>query len=134
MQVDYESLKKSIDDLDLNNISRVQYRSREYWINPTSAPGEGKPAQWFKSTSCSGADVYLWETIEPEFKKAMVLHEIIEADLKVHQRVPEQVAHDVAREHDERYVKETLNEFILRLYNIKKAHMEIAFEILSDAA
>jgi hypothetical protein len=132
MQVDYEALKKSIDDLDLNRISTIQYNGREYWINPTSAPGHGASVEMFPSTAHSGADVYAWETLETELKKPLILHEIVEWDLKQSNHTKWNEAHKVARAFEVRYVRETAGEIGLHLHIIKRCHLDIADMFTDD--
>ena len=136
MDIDYDRLKGKIDELSLDEISTVRYNGREYYIDPnsTSNPDCGKPAEWFKSSAYSGADVYIWDSVEPEFKKAMALHEIIEADLKRHQHVPIEEAHRIARENDERYASETMDPAMLALFKLRTAQMEIKHGILDASA
>jgi hypothetical protein len=84
----------------------------------------GKPAEWFRSSAYDGADVYIWEDIEPEFKKAMILHEIIEADLRLHQRMPIEEAHGTASVLSTRHAMEILDSATFELFEKERDEME----------
>lgn len=135
MNIDYDRLKGRVDELSLDEIEIVHYNGRQYWVDLNCIPDPecGQPAEWFKSTKFSGADVYVWDNVEPEFKRAMALHEIIEADLKRHQLVPIEEAHRIAREHDKRYASETMDPVMLALFKLTSAQMEIKYGILGNA-
>ena len=135
MKIDYTLLKKEILGIDTEGISIIFYNERGYYADLGCTPdyNGGMPAEWFRSTRHSGADVYIWSNIEPEFKRAMDLHEIIEADLKMHQNLTAEEAHKTARKYDSIFAKETMNPVMLALFKIISAQMEIRHGILRNA-
>lgn len=115
MDVDYEQLKNAVEALPLRNFEETEYRGRVYMVDPIS-PMKNPPAEWFESTAYDGADVYIWKGIPPEFKRSIILHEILEADLTLHQGIPRERSHTVATEYDTKYAKEKLDDIAYRQY------------------
>ncbi|MBD3249109.1 hypothetical protein GF336_03625 [Candidatus Woesearchaeota archaeon] len=107
MEVQFDELVKIIDEISLTDRSRIQYRDRTYFIELDGR--SGPEAEFFASGTYSGADIYIWNQVRPEFKRPMILHEVIEADLYLHQRIPKRDAHMTAMEHDRNYAKATLD-------------------------
>ena len=139
MDIRYEELKAKVEDISLDKSSVINYRGRDYWVQPNSisfreaGKDAGKPAEWHRSSEYSGADIYIWRDIEPEFKKAMILHEIIEADLQHHQRVPGEEAHDAAMKDGMRYAGETMEWFALSVFRMLTAYMVARYDAMDSA-
>ena len=116
MEVEFEDLKRKVNGLNLSEWENIEYRGRTFHIIPDVPHGEGLPAEWFKSTHYDGADVYIWENIPDDFKRSIIIHEIIEADLRLNQRVDCTKAHEAATDYDRRYASLTLDEQRYRQY------------------
>jgi len=126
MEIDFKELETELKLIDLDDINRVPYRDRTYWVDPMAFP-EGKPAQWFESTAYNGADIYIWGGVREEFKKPLILHEIIEADLVLHQKTGREEAHEEARRVDREYAKSRLNQEEFSDYEKTRESFEKAF-------
>ena len=114
MEVQFDELVKIIDEISLTDRSRIQYRDRTYFIEPDGR--SGPEAEFFESGTYSGADVYIWNQVRPEFRRPMILHEVIEADLYLHQRIPKRDAHQTAVEYDRKYARMNLDDQTLKEY------------------
>jgi len=126
MEIDFKELKTELKLIGLEEISRVPYRDRVYWVDPMAFP-DGKPSQWFESTAYSGADVYVWGGLRQEFKKPLILHEIIEADLVLHQEIERRDAHTEAEKFDGKYAKSLLSKEEFSDYEKTRERFEKAF-------
>jgi len=126
MEVDFEGLKKELRSVDLEGISVVPYRERIFWVDSMSFP-DGKPAQWFESTGYSGADIYLWGGLREDFKRPFILHEIVEADLVLYQKVNKKTAHEEAKKFDRKYAESILSEEEFSDYEKARKGLENAF-------
>ena len=124
MELLYDELRKELDRLSLDATFIVFYRTRDFFIDPNSTPGHGEPAEWFPSTVYSGADVYVWEDIEREFKMPIILHEVIEADLRIYQEFSKDDSHNIAKEFDKRYAKELLSGEFYKDYEANRDLLE----------
>ncbi|MBI4919052.1 hypothetical protein HY837_03920 [archaeon] len=108
MNIDFDALKSAVDGLFLDGSHEtLEYFGRTYFV--TSSP-DLDTAVWFAPTYYTGADIYFCERIPEKFKGPVVLHEILEADLRVHQELPLSEAHKIAVIHDSLYAKQKLTE------------------------
>ena len=108
MEVLYEEIKQAVLKIPLEETGEeLEYRGRSYFVEPFSQ--QGPAGEYFQSSSFDGADIYLWEKVPEKFKRPVLLHEIIEADLNIHQNIPKENAHDEAIKHDMRFARETLD-------------------------
>ena len=126
MEVDFKELKTELKLIDLEEINRIPYHDNMYWIDPMAFP-DGEPSQWFESTAYTGADVYIWGGLRKEFKKPLILHEIIEADLVLHQGVDRRAAHREAEKFDRKYARSLLNKEELSDYEKTRESLEKSF-------
>lgn len=132
MDIQFEELSTLLESLDLNEVSLVSYRNRNYWVDCIAEPGHGKPVEWFSSTSLEGADIYCWADINPLHKRPMIFHELIEADLVLHQEVDQTRAHNAARVLDREYAKRLMTAQELVEYETQRRAMEKRFSGRKD--
>jgi len=114
MEVKFDELTKIINAISLTKRSVIQYRNKTYFIEPNGR--EGPEAEIFPSGTYDGADIYIWNKVKREFRRPIILHEIIEADLFLHQKVPKRDAHKTAMKYDKDYAKNSLDSQTLREY------------------
>jgi len=114
MKVKFDELAKLIDAISLTKRSKIQYEDRIYFIEPNGR--EGPEAEFFPSGTYNGADIYIWNKVRREFRRPMILHEVIEADLFLHQKVPKSDAHKTAMKYDKDYAKNSLDSQTLKEY------------------
>lgn len=126
MEIDYEALRKAVESLPLKNFEETEYRGRMYMVEPIS-PTKNPPVEWFTSTAYDGADVYIWEGIPEKFKRPVILHEILEADLTLHQGIPIDTAHKIAQDNDRKYAKEKLDDIAYKQYEELRAELGTFF-------
>ena len=110
MDINREELTSLVDALELKDMDIVEYRGRNFWLQISK--GLNPPAAWYsESTYVDGADVYIDKDLIPDrFKKPVIFHEILEADLRIHQNMPQDEAHRLARDEDRKYANKLLTE------------------------
>jgi|SRR3989344_5945297 len=109
--VNYEELRKIIDGLEVKDYEEFSYGDLEFLLmwsdrdrnDPGNLPAESRPsdlADW---------DIYLWRSIPRDFKRPILLHEILEARifdyLKMERYLDDnikagEIAHRIARRYD----------------------------------
>lgn len=106
MELDYDGLKKSLSRISARrNGQLVPYRGRDYWIGISP---QGPIAEIFAGSFYGAADIYIWNRVPPKFRKPVIFHEVLEADLSFYQGVPKQDAHNIASGMDSKYAEELL--------------------------
>ncbi|MBI5066247.1 hypothetical protein HZA97_08485 [Candidatus Woesearchaeota archaeon] len=107
MNIDFPGLKSAIETLLLDgSFETLEYFGRTYFVTSTS--DNTMPAEWTVSSYYDGADVYFWEELPEKFRGLVVLHEILEADLRLYQGLLPSEAHNIAVIHDTLYAKQKL--------------------------
>ena len=114
MEVKFDELTKIINAISLTKRSVIQYRNKTYFIEPNGR--EGPEAEFFPSRTYNGADIYIWNKVRREFRRPIILHEVIEADLFLHQKIPKSDAHKTSMKYDKNYAKNSLDSQTLREY------------------
>ena len=104
MDTEYSQIEREVNALKLENGEQFQYRNRDYaiWITPKKEIGDSPPCFWQRSDITNGWDIYLIQEIRDKFKRAVILHEAVEA------RTCEELgdyrkAHEIARQQDRKY-------------------------------
>ena len=116
MVVDSKNLEIELGKVNLKKKTIIEYKGREYWINPIAESGHESPSSWYRSTDYSGADVYIWRNMKKKIKKQFTFHEIIEADLRLHEQFSECNSHIFSNVITDDYARRTLNDTTLDLY------------------
>ena len=108
MEINYEEIKSAVSEIAIDEAGDLlSYRGRDYYIDPNSP---ARPiGEFHKSTAYDGADIYIWDKVPEKFRRAIILHEVIEADLYIHQGLPQNEAHERTVPYDRRYARETLD-------------------------
>jgi hypothetical protein len=115
MEVDYTEIKSAVSKVSIDETGGLlSYRGRDYYVDPISPAGSIGEFHW--STLYDGADIYIWDKVPEEFRRVIILHEVIEADLRIHQKLPLNEAHEKTVSYDRRYAKETLDSKALLEY------------------
>ncbi len=122
MEIDFAELKRIVLGLSVTDVSTLEYRDRTYYVNPSS--GEGPPGESFAPTYYDGADIYIWRRVPQKFRRPVIIHEVVEADLSYHQHLPRSVAHQTAVEIDRRFARETLDAATLTEYELFRERCE----------
>lgn len=107
MDIKYDEIRNALLSISVVEVTVLSYRSRDYYIDPVSP--QGPIAEFHYSTSYNGADIYVWDKVPVEFRRSVILHEIVEADLHMHQNVEKMKAHEEAVKLDNRFARETLD-------------------------
>lgn len=107
MNIDFERLKRELLDVPIDAASIITYNSRRYYLDLEA--GQGPAGEYYTSTAYDGADIYVWDAVPEIFRKSVAFHEIVEADLYIHQHVSKRKAHLKATEADRRFASETLD-------------------------
>ncbi len=117
MDIDRAELTSLVDAPKLEDADIQEYRGRSYWIQISDGINP-PPACWYsKSTYVDGADIYIDKEVIPDiFKRPVIFHEILEADLFLYQGVEKNEAHHIAREEDRKYANKLLTESEKREY------------------
>jgi hypothetical protein len=114
MITDYKGIKEAVSEISVvENGQLLPYRGRDYWIGISS---QGPIAEAFDNSYYSGADIYIWDQVPEKFRRAIILHEVIEADLYFFQDIPKPKSHKKAVELDRRFARETLDSKTLAEY------------------
>ena len=122
MEIDFAELKRIVLDLSVTSVSTLEYRDRTYYVEP--AARDGPPGESFVSTYYDGADIYVWKRVPKQFRRPVIVHEVVEADLSFYQGVPRSVAHQTAVEIDRRFASETLDALALAEYELFRERCE----------
>ena len=96
------------------------YRDREYFF--MFSP-QGPIGMFVPSHAYSGADIYIWEGVPRLFVRPVVVHEIVEADLRICQNA-QGAAHSLARRVDRLIAKELLSENDFIKYELFRSQVE----------
>jgi hypothetical protein len=108
MEINYDEIKGAVLEIAIDETGDLlSYRGRDYYIDPISPAGP--IGEFHASTEYDGADIYIWDKVPKKFRRAIILHEVIEADLHIHQWLPQNEAHERTVPHDRRYARETLD-------------------------
>ena len=126
MILNQKELFSLVNALSLKDLDIIPYRGRNYWIQITE---NLEPPAWYStSTLVDGADIYLdKQKIPQKFQKPVILHEIIEADLSIHQNIPLQKAHQLAQEEDRTYASLFLSSTQREEYEKLRERLEASF-------
>ncbi len=65
--------------------------------------------------------MYVWDKVPSGFRRPIILHEVVEADLYIHQNISKSKAHGKAVDLDKRFAKETLDAQTLAEYEAFRA-------------
>lgn len=115
MEVERSALEHLVNSLKSKKIQIVQYRGRDYRID--IGKHVDSPAWYLESSFVTGAEIGIdRDQIPDKFKRAVILHEIVEADLYIHQQIIRRKAHHRAVREDYFYARKHLNEAEFREY------------------
>jgi hypothetical protein len=108
MGINYDEIKSAVSEIAIDKTGDLLlYGGRDYYIDPISPAGP--IGEFYASTAYDGADIYIWDKVPEKFRRAIILHEVIEADLHIHQGLPLNKAHERTVPFDRRYARETLD-------------------------
>jgi len=130
--VEYQSLKDAVDGASLEQGEIISCKDLSHYILfcPTDTE-DGLPARWiYPSSLVNGGDIYIWASIRKEFKRPLILHEILEVTYSIERfgnvrpyfipdselEAESKKGHRLARQYDERYAKETLDKTTFKEY------------------
>ena len=111
MEINYPKLKTLIGDSALEDYAELEFEGLTSFVMYDDT-NSGNPVQY----DCYGDHyvIYIWESIEKDFRKPIVLHEIAETFLnRLYENCgmsPDEAkieAHEEARKLDEKYARET---------------------------
>ncbi len=117
MEIKYEDITKVVRKLGLRDYTFFQCGGLDHCLVYEDPDNGGTPAWYtYPSQQVDGADIILFNTIPRIFRKPIILHEVAEVLL----RKPDyesgefefemEQAHPTAKQWDERFAKETLDD------------------------
>lgn len=118
-QVDHLALRKSVNRLLMDSPDFVGYQGNTYAITILDSDVAAPP-----SASAGETDIYVPATVPAHFRRAVIMHRIIEADLKM-QRASEDRAHELATKHEMKYAAEMLAAELFEEYQHYRERMSI---------
>jgi hypothetical protein len=117
MEIKYEAIKKAISRVGLEDCTFFEAGGLGHCLVYELQGDEKSPARYsYPSEQVNGADIIMWETIPELFRKPILLHEVAEFLLREPLDNPPYLnrgfdeAHSTAKEWDERFARETLDE------------------------
>ena len=126
--INYEELKKIINEINIKLGSQFEYKDKEFYICTHKHLKKDKkngeiPIFWQTNSSVADYDIYIaTNVIKKEFRKPVLMHETLEAFLhgenskELGGDVALKMAHTIATKYDEKYAKEILNNDLFREY------------------
>ncbi len=123
MEVDYDELKRVVEDAEFKPWEKLAYAGLNYLLFPSDELSEREkkeraPPVFFRPSTVADWDIYFtMGEIDERFRKPVLLHEILEVErfrefdksgLPIEN--PLSKAHGVAMDYDNRYARESLSD------------------------
>lgn len=123
--IQYNKLKQTVRELSPTEVTIIPYRGRDYFVDPEAE--QGPAGEFHPSTVYDGADVYVWKQVPQKLRLPVIFHEVVEADLRIHQGAPKQEAHDLAALLDAQFAKDTFDTETMHSYSDFSEHQRGKF-------